>query len=372
MAKRATVSSTIAGIVVAGLAFPGCSGEEATEPADQPPPPAEPRETAPFFLKPFDGEFVLTNFFDHDLPFQFEDQNGFQLTWWGERTQGIDGHSGYDWVMPEGTPLYAAASGEVLHAGADPPFFCPPLNRTVSLQLFIEILHVASNAERFSSVYTHVSQIDVRPGQIVRAGQQIALSGNTGCSTEPHLHFHVWRHTNTNSGEPTRVDPFGWDGAAPDPWAGHSQGAESEWLWQDGETPPVYREVSAPITSAPATEAAGITRIRWMGYDDHQNPNNEFVEITLNAPVASSDRLDLTGFRLRDMAGNAFDFPDAFVIQEGMPVRVYTGSGSNTEPELYWGLSEGVWDNMGDCAHLLGPDGTDLHRLSFGGVCEEG
>ena len=62
-------------------------------------------------------------------------------------SSGIDGHSGYDWLMPEGTPLVAAAPGIVLVAGADSPSFCPPLDRNVEDQIFVEIEHAQSWAE---------------------------------------------------------------------------------------------------------------------------------------------------------------------------------------------------------------------------------
>jgi murein DD-endopeptidase MepM/ murein hydrolase activator NlpD len=68
-------------------------------------------------------------------------------------------------------------------------------------------------------VYVHLSRTHVRVGDRISSGQTIGLSGNTGCSTEPHLHFTVWRHTNTNTGSPVRIDPFGWDGDGADPWA---------------------------------------------------------------------------------------------------------------------------------------------------------
>ena len=198
----------------------------------------EPANVLRMFSKPFVGSFHLTNYFDHDLPLEFIYSNGYQLSTCGERIFGrIDGHSGYDWVMPTGTPLLAVADGEVIAAGTDPPFYCPLLDRTVTDTQFVEILHTAPGSERFSSVYVHVSRFDVQVGERVTTGQQIALSGNTGCSTEPHLHFHVWRLTNTNNGRSVRIDPYGWSGDGPDPWARHPDGAESVWLWREGEAP---------------------------------------------------------------------------------------------------------------------------------------
>jgi murein DD-endopeptidase MepM/ murein hydrolase activator NlpD len=111
------------------------------------------------------------------------------------------------------------------------------LGRVVADQQFVEIRYPAVSGEVFSSVYVHLSRIDVSAGQQVAPGQIVGLSGNTGCSTEPHLHLGVWRHTNTNSGSPARVDPYGWDGWGRDPWAQHPSGSGSIWLWRPGEAP---------------------------------------------------------------------------------------------------------------------------------------
>ena len=54
-----------------------------------------------------------------------------------------DTHSGYDWLMPEGTPILAVAEGEVTFAGIGPPGPCPPLDREVDDQQQVIILHVA-------------------------------------------------------------------------------------------------------------------------------------------------------------------------------------------------------------------------------------
>jgi murein DD-endopeptidase MepM/ murein hydrolase activator NlpD len=192
----------------------------------------------PMFSKPFTGEYPITNYFDHDLPNGTYTGNGYQLTFCDQRIGGrLDTHQGYDWLLPGGTPLLAVADGQVLNAGTDSPFFCATLGRTVSDQRFVEVRHAPMNGEQFTSVFVHLSRLDVSTGQTVARGQVVGLSGNTGCSTEPHLHLQVWRLTHTNTGRPVLVDPYGWEGATPDPWSDDASGAGSIWLWRAGEAP---------------------------------------------------------------------------------------------------------------------------------------
>jgi murein DD-endopeptidase MepM/ murein hydrolase activator NlpD len=197
----------------------------------------------PLFQKPFSGNFSNTNVFDHEFPGFFTDQNGYVLTWQGKKLRVgspgayIDGHSGYDWLMPNGTPLLAAADGVVEWAGEEQPFKCPTLGGRIVSGLSVVITHTAPDGSRFQSIYAHLDRIDVSQGQRVYSGQVIGLSGNTGCSTHPHLHFGVHRLTDTNNGQSTPIDPYGWSSNGVDPWSVHPNGAVSIYLWREGQAP---------------------------------------------------------------------------------------------------------------------------------------
>jgi murein DD-endopeptidase MepM/ murein hydrolase activator NlpD len=241
-----TLISTTSGEVLAVLgnvqASELTSGDFITGQATPPTPPLN-TESIPLFQKPFSGEFGSANYFDHDLSQKFPGSNNYMLTWEGNRIPigspgaATDGHAGYDWSLPQGTPLLAVTDGEVSFAGEKQPYFCPPLNQVTSGGLVVNIKHTAPNSERFESSYVHLSRIDVREGQFVRAGQQIGLSGTTGCSLGPHLHFEVSRLTNTNNGQRVFIDPYGWSGNEPDPWSLHPDGAKSVYLWKEGQAP---------------------------------------------------------------------------------------------------------------------------------------
>ena len=85
-------------------------------------------------------------------------------------------HEGVDFMVPPGTPVYASAGGVVVYADYHPQY-----------GNMVEIDHGKDIVTR----YAHTSKLMVKVGQMVRRGQEIALSGSTGRSTGPHLHFEV-------------------------------------------------------------------------------------------------------------------------------------------------------------------------------------
>ena len=87
---------------------------------------------------------------------------------------GVDRHPGIDIAVPRGTPIRAAGGGAVAQAGFDPEY-----------GLFVLIDHL----DGYQTMYGHASRLLVAAGDQIDAGRVIALSGTTGRSTAPHLHF---------------------------------------------------------------------------------------------------------------------------------------------------------------------------------------
>ena len=87
------------------------------------------------------------------------------------------GHRGIDMGVPPGTRITAADSGFVVLAGDDGSGY----GRRILI----------NHGSCFETLYAHLSEVFVTPGDSVQRGQLIALSGNTGRSTGPHLHFEV-------------------------------------------------------------------------------------------------------------------------------------------------------------------------------------
>ncbi len=93
------------------------------------------------------------------------------------------GHNGIDFGIKMGTPILSAAAGTVLGTG-DTDTACSG----VSYGKWVLVKH----ANGLATLYAHLSVIQARVGDQVSSRQQIGLSGNTGYSTGPHLHFTVY------------------------------------------------------------------------------------------------------------------------------------------------------------------------------------
>lgn len=112
--------------------------------------------TPPTFIRPVNGGRVTSNY-------------GWRA--WQGKT-----HTGIDYGISTGTKVMASCGGKVIQAGWNGGYgYC------------ITIQH----ANGIKTRYAHLSKVLVSVGQYVSQGQKIALSGNTGNSTGPHLHFEV-------------------------------------------------------------------------------------------------------------------------------------------------------------------------------------
>ena len=87
-------------------------------------------------------------------------------------------HKGLDFAAPRGTPIYAAGSGTVQHAGHKGAY-----------GNFVLIRH---NAD-YSTAYAHMKRVNTAKGRRVKQGQIIGYVGTTGRSTGPHLHYEIRR-----------------------------------------------------------------------------------------------------------------------------------------------------------------------------------
>lgn len=114
----------------------------------------------PTYIKPLSGGRLTSNFGRRKAP-----------------TRGASTyHKGVDWATPVGTAVMASSTGTVAKAGWGSGY-----------GYVVYINHADGRQTR----YGHLSKVLVSQGQTVTQGQKIALSGNTGVSTGPHVHFEV-------------------------------------------------------------------------------------------------------------------------------------------------------------------------------------
>jgi murein DD-endopeptidase MepM/ murein hydrolase activator NlpD len=147
---------------------PGCgSADEVTAGSDgvaalvQPPEPA-PAKPRSLLLKPVDRGRLTSAYGARYNPFSKVRQM----------------HQGIDWAAPRGTPVLAAGDGVVVAAG-----------RLGSYGHYLRIDH----GDTVETAYAHLNRYasKLRPGRIVRQGDEVGWVGSTGRATGPHLHYEV-------------------------------------------------------------------------------------------------------------------------------------------------------------------------------------
>lgn len=108
---------------------------------------------------------------------QFRVSSGFNPKRINPVTRRVAPHKGVDFAMPTGTPVLATGDGEVLVA-----------KRNGVAGNLVTIRH----GRQYITRYMHLNKLLVKTGQTVKRGDRIALSGSTGRSTGPHLHYEFW------------------------------------------------------------------------------------------------------------------------------------------------------------------------------------
>jgi len=100
-------------------------------------------------------------------------------------------HTGVDFAVPSGTEIIAVADGKIENANWGKSYGIQAVQKVAGGWV----------------IYAHLSKLDVKPGDVVKAGQRIGASGNTGNSSGPHLHFEMRDNIRWSAGKD--IDPAG-------------------------------------------------------------------------------------------------------------------------------------------------------------------
>jgi hypothetical protein len=103
------------------------------------------------------------------------------------------GHNGLDYSCPVGTPIYAAADGQVTKIQTDSDGYG---------------LHIRITTSWGRVIYAHLSEVCCKLNQKVKVGEFIGRTGNSGFSTTPHLHFEVRQNGLEGNGYNGALDPL--------------------------------------------------------------------------------------------------------------------------------------------------------------------
>jgi len=170
------------------------------------------------YRQPFEGEYPITQCF-------------------GEKITDPKGHTGIDYGLPLNTPVLAAADGVVHHVG------------------FAENGYgyyiVLNHEDGRKTLYAHLEHTMVVKTMHVRQGEQIGLSGSTGNSTGPHLHFEIQQNGKA-------VDPMPFLKCV-------MAGASGQWSVASGQRPdtdsPIKEQSPKVLKGAEAFKAGETVRI---------------------------------------------------------------------------------------------------------------
>jgi micrococcal nuclease len=144
---------------------------------------------------------------------------------------------------------------------------------------------------------------------------------------------------------------------------------------------PAYEGAEATAASAgtglwecasdtPSTDATGTVTANEAGLavsvhadaegNDDENLNDEYVTLTNRG----EEPVDLAGWTVVDEAGKTYEF-GSLTLDPDASVRLHTGSGTDTDTDVYWGRSGAVWNNDGDTVTVRAANGTVVTERSY-------
>lgn len=95
--------------------------------------------------------------------------------------------------------------------------------------------------------------------------------------------------------------------------------------------------------------------------NDHENLNDEYIVFT----NTGDGTLDISGWTISDEADHMYTVPSGVTLEPGETVTLYTGSGTDSDTELYWGSGSAIWNNGGDTIIVTTDTGETVLERSY-------
>jgi murein DD-endopeptidase MepM/ murein hydrolase activator NlpD len=250
---------------------------------------------SPFLSAPYAGWADINSFVDHDSPdysvdgtiviangvtataSQGQESDFFPAYWSSDLRQYVnyDGHNGYDFGVSY-QPILAAAGGTIMYAGWNSPDPYAGYGQMILID----------HHNGYVTLYGHLSKLEVQTGDSVSAGQEIAISGTTGRSSGPHLHFSVFHNCQV-------TDPYGWTGGGRDVLQDFN-GQQSRYLWIPNHDPLVLNPPPHwPAFPVGLHVSASVQRV-WRSAGIKVTPPAERI-VLLQLPLPPAGRSLLPG-----------------------------------------------------------------------------
>lgn len=121
---------------------------------------------------------------------------------------------------------------------------------------------------------------------------------------------------------------------------------------------------TATATPEPSSGSMAMDVIQYTGDgNDNEHPNNEWVQFKNEGGQAVS----LSGWTVEDDSDRWSYTFGSVTVEPGDRIRLYTGKGSDTDSEVYWGYERAVWNDTGDVVHLTDDSGELVVRFEYSG-----
>jgi competence protein ComEC len=128
---------------------------------------------------------------------------------------------------------------------------------------------------------------------------------------------------------------------------------------------PVTTQTETVATDGGTTPTADSLQIAAINADaegdDRENLNDEYVAFE----NVGDESLDLSGWTVEDEAGRTYTFANGYTLGAGETVTLHTGSGTDSDTDLYWGSGSPIWNNGGDTVIVRNSDGDTVRQETY-------